>query len=130
MIRDVFLGINHDYYFLNKFSSLHSLVLLNATIIKSTESELNITCHFKAVGNGGVGCVVVWSRRDEPHLNVETYPRDEVFPAAIPINEAGQYSVAVFGKTYKSIERKPLAKQTVLFAAIDSTQGKDILYKL
>ena len=111
------------------FFSLHSLVLLNATIVKSTESELNITCHFKAVGNGAVGCVVVWSRRDEPHLNVATYPRGEVFPAAIPINEAGQYSVAVFGKNDKSIEHEPAAKQTVPFAGASSTQGKNFLYK-
>ena len=76
-----------------------------------------------------MGCVVVWSRRDEPHLNVATYPRGEVFPASIPINEAGQYSVAVFGKNDKSIEHEPAAKQTVPFAGASSTQGKNFLYK-
>ena len=73
-----------------------------------------------------MGCVVVWSRRDEPYLNVATYPRDEVFPAAIQINESGQYSITVFGKNDKSIEREPVAKQTVLFAGVSSTQGKNV----
>ena len=123
------LGLNlYDMLFILYFFSLHSLVLLSATIVKSTESELSITCHFKAVGNGGVGCVVVWSRRDDPNLNVATYPREEVFPAAIPISEAGQYSVAVFGKNDRSIEREPVVKQTVRFTGASSTQGKKYFF--
>ena len=47
-----------------------------------------------------------------------------MFSAAMQINEAGQYSVAVCGKNDKSIEREQAAKQTVLFAGASSTQGK------
>ena len=79
-----------------------SEVLVNVTIENSTESELKVTCKFKA---GQKECMVIWHRKTEKKLKFVGISLN--FTIIIPIHEPGEYSVAVFGRKGGVIEQQP-----------------------
>ena len=86
-----------------------SEVLVNVSVESSTESELKVTCEFRADVTGQTECVVIWHRRTEQKLNsVEVK-----FPTTIPISQPGEYSVAVFGRQGGVIEQQPFLRKSV-----------------
>ena len=85
-------------------------VLVNVTIDNSTELKLKVTCEFRADVTGQTECVVIWHRRTEDQL----YSEDISLPTLIPINEPGEYSVAVFGRQGDGVlEVKPFLTKRV-----------------
>ena len=91
-------------------SAFKSEVLVNVSIENSTESELKVTCEFRADVTGQRECVVIWHRRTD----VELKSVGISFLTIIPISQPGEYSVAVFGKHKDVIETGPFFTRSVL----------------
>ena len=82
-------------------------MLVNASIDNSTESELKVTCEFRADVTAQRDCVVIWHRRTEDQLNSVVIS----LPTLIPMDGPGEYSVAVFGRQGGVIEQLPFLKK-------------------
>lgn len=68
-------------------------------------------------------CVVVSYIRNNRHLNFTVFSVEEKYPATIPINETGEYSVAVFGSRGSEIDRKPLIMKRIHLSRTESAEG-------
>ena len=86
-----------------------SEVLVNVSVESSTESELKVTCEFRADVTGQTECVVIWHRRTEEKLNSVGI----IFPTIIPISQPGEHSVAVFGRQGEVIEQQPFLRKSL-----------------
>ena len=84
----------------------------NSTFLKKAElsrrgSEVTVTCEF-ADEYPEASCVLVYRKYNNPHLMVKEYGRSTEFPVTEFFNNIETYTFAVFGKSDKKIEKKPV----------------------
>ena len=103
-----------QYSVVDTLPAFQSEVLVNVSVESCTESELKVTCEFRADVTGQTECVVIWRRRTEQKLNLVgiRFPTT-IFPIPIPIPQPGEYSVAVFGRIGGVIEQQPFLRKSL-----------------
>ena len=70
-------------------------------------------------------CVIVSYMRNDRHLNVTVFPMEKNYPAIIPINETGEYSVAIFGSNGTEIDRGPLITKRMNLSRTEITEDTE-----
>ena len=98
-------------------------MLVNVSIDNSTESELIVTCQFRADITERTQCLVIWHKKEDMELNSAGVN----FPTAIFINQSGEYLVAVFGAKDGIIEQHPFLTRSVLIIGRVSMNNYTIL---
>ena len=61
--------------------------------------------------------------RNERHLNVTVFPMEKNYPAIIPINETGDYSIAIFGSNSTEIDHEPLITKRIHLSRTEISEG-------
>ena len=70
-------------------------------------------------------CVIVSYMRNDRHLNVTVFPMEKNYPAIIPVNETGEYSIAIFGSNSTEIDREPLITKRMNLSRTEITEDTE-----
>lgn len=84
---------------------------------------LSITCYFTSDMGEKATCVIVSYMRNDRYLNVTVFPLEKNYPAIIPVNETGEYSVAIFGSNGTEIDREPRITTRMNLSRTEVTEG-------